>query len=74
MNWLNEIFDFFQFECVAFISLDLPFSEDIAVNKLIGTTLAAIATFENDRASRDQSCQRIGEVSRSQNCDYKTTN
>ena len=32
---------------VTFISLDLPYSTDMAVNKLIVTNLAAIATFEN---------------------------
>ena len=30
---------------VTFISLDLPYSNDMAVNKLIATNLAAIATF-----------------------------
>jgi DNA invertase Pin-like site-specific DNA recombinase len=34
---------------VTFISLDLPYSNDMAVNKLISTNLAAIATFENER-------------------------
>lgn len=34
---------------VQFISLDLPYSNDMAVNKLIATNLAAIATFENER-------------------------
>lgn len=34
---------------VIFISLDLPYSNDIAVNQLISTNLAAIATFENER-------------------------
>lgn len=34
---------------VTFISLNLPYSTDMAVNKLISTNLAAIATFENDR-------------------------
>lgn len=34
---------------VKFISLDLPYSNDIAVNQLISTNLAAIATFENER-------------------------
>ena len=34
---------------VRFISLDLPYSNDMAVNKLISTNLAAIATFENER-------------------------
>jgi len=34
---------------VKFISLDLPYSTDMAVNQLISTNLAAIATFENER-------------------------
>jgi DNA invertase Pin-like site-specific DNA recombinase len=32
-----------------FISLDLPYSSDMAVNQLIATNLNAIATFENER-------------------------
>lgn len=39
---------------VTFISLDLPYSSDIAVNKLIATNLAAIATFENERRKERQ--------------------
>jgi len=39
---------------VSFISLDLPYSNDMAVNKLIATNLAAIATFENDRRKERQ--------------------
>jgi len=39
---------------VTFISLDLPYSGDIAVNKLIATNLSAIATFENDRRRERQ--------------------
>ena len=39
---------------VTFISLDLPHSGDMAVNKLIATTLAAIATFENERRKERQ--------------------
>ena len=34
---------------VTFLSLDLPYSTDMAVNKLIATNIAAIATFENER-------------------------
>ena len=34
---------------VRFISLDLPYSNDMAVNQLISTNLAAIPTFENER-------------------------
>jgi len=36
-------------KCVRFISLDLPYSNDMAVNQLISTNLAAIATFENEQ-------------------------
>jgi DNA invertase Pin-like site-specific DNA recombinase len=39
---------------VAFISLDLPYSSDMAVNKLIATNLAAIATFEHERRRERQ--------------------
>ena len=39
---------------VTFISLDLPYSQDMAVNKLISTNLAAIATFENERRKERQ--------------------
>lgn len=39
---------------VHFLSLDLPFSNDMAVNKLIATNLAAIATFENERRKERQ--------------------
>jgi len=39
---------------VTFLSLDLPYSNDIAVNKLIATNLAAIATFENERRKERQ--------------------
>lgn len=39
---------------VIFISLDLPYSNDMAVNKLISTNLAAIATFENERRKERQ--------------------
>lgn len=39
---------------VKFISLDLPYSNDMAVNKLIATNLAAIATFENERRKERQ--------------------
>jgi DNA invertase Pin-like site-specific DNA recombinase len=39
---------------VTFISLDLPYSNDMAVNKLIATNLSAIATFENERRKKRQ--------------------
>ncbi len=39
---------------VKFISLDLPYSNDMAVNQLISTNLAAIATFENERRKERQ--------------------
>ena len=43
---------------VNFISLDLPYSNDVAVNKLIATNLAAIATFENE-CRKDRQRQKI---------------
>ena len=39
---------------VTFIALDLPYSKDMAVNQLISTNLAAIATFENERRKERQ--------------------
>ena len=39
---------------VTFIALELPFSNDMAVNQLIATNLAAIATFENERRKDSQ--------------------
>jgi len=39
---------------VQFICLDLPYSSDMAVNQLIATNLAAIATFENERRKERQ--------------------
>ena len=39
---------------VTFIALELPFSNDMAVNQLISTNLAAIATFENQRRKERQ--------------------
>lgn len=39
---------------VTFISLDLPYANDMAINKLIATNLAAIATFENERRKERQ--------------------
>jgi len=34
---------------ITFVALDLPYSDNLATNKLIATNLSAIATFENDR-------------------------
>jgi DNA invertase Pin-like site-specific DNA recombinase len=39
---------------VRFISLDLPYSNDMVLNQLISTNLAAIATFENERRKERQ--------------------
>jgi DNA invertase Pin-like site-specific DNA recombinase len=39
---------------VTFISLDLPYSSDMATNKLIATNLAAIAEFETNRRKERQ--------------------
>ena len=46
----KKLFD----KSVTFIALELPFSNDIAVNQLISTNLAAIATFENERRKERQ--------------------
>lgn len=39
---------------IKFISLDLPYSTDMAVNELISTNLGDIATFENERRKERQ--------------------
>ena len=39
---------------IQFISLDLPYSEDLNINKLISTTLSSIAEFENNRRKERQ--------------------
>lgn len=39
---------------ITFVALDIPYSNDLAVNKLIATSLSAIATFENDRRKERQ--------------------
>lgn len=39
---------------IKFISLDLPYSTEMAANKLILTNLGAIATFENERRKKRQ--------------------
>ena len=39
---------------ITFVSLDLPTSVDLASNKLIATTLSAIAEFENNRRKERQ--------------------
>ena len=39
---------------VTFISLDLPYSNDMSVNKLIASNLATIATFEHVRRQERQ--------------------
>jgi DNA invertase Pin-like site-specific DNA recombinase len=39
---------------ITFISLDIPYSEDLAVNKFIATTLSALATFETERRRERQ--------------------
>ena len=44
-------------QSVTFIALELPYSNDMAVNQLIATNLAAIATFEHQRRKERQ---RIG--------------
>jgi DNA invertase Pin-like site-specific DNA recombinase len=39
---------------ITFVALDIPHSSDLATNKLIATSLSAIATFENDRRKERQ--------------------
>lgn len=39
---------------VTFVALDIPNSNDLTTNKLIATSLSAIATFENDRRKARQ--------------------
>jgi len=39
---------------ITFVALDIPHSNDLATNKLIATSLSAIATFENDRRKERQ--------------------
>ena len=39
---------------IQFISLDLPYSEDLTINKLISTTLSSIAEFETNRRKERQ--------------------
>ena len=39
---------------ITFISLDMPYSTDLAVNKLIATNFVAIATFETERRKERQ--------------------
>ena len=39
---------------ITFVALDLPISVDLATNKLIATTLSAIAEFENNRRKERQ--------------------
>jgi len=39
---------------IQFISLDLPYSEDFNINKLISTTLSSIAEFETNRRKERQ--------------------
>ena len=46
----KKLFD----KSVTFIALELPFSNEMAVNQLITTNLAAIATFENERRKETQ--------------------
>lgn len=39
---------------ITFVALDIPHSEDLAVNKFIATTLSALATFETERRKERQ--------------------
>ena len=46
---------------IQFISLDLPYSEDLNINKLISTTLSSIAEFETNRR-KERQLQGISEA------------
>ena len=46
--------DFFFKKDITFVALDLPTSIDLATNKLMATTLSAIAEFENNRRKERQ--------------------
>jgi DNA invertase Pin-like site-specific DNA recombinase len=46
--------DIFFKQNVTFVALDLPTSVDLATNKLMATTLSAIAEFENNRRKERQ--------------------
>ena len=46
---------------IQFISLDLPYSEDLNINKLISTTLSSIAEFETNRR-KERQMQGISEA------------
>nr|YP_009495828.1 putative serine recombinase [Plagiogramma staurophorum]AWT38267.1 putative serine recombinase [Plagiogramma staurophorum] len=39
---------------ITFVALDIPHSNDLAINKLIATSLSAIAVFENDQRKERQ--------------------
>jgi DNA invertase Pin-like site-specific DNA recombinase len=39
---------------ITFVALDIPHSNDLVTNKLIATSLSAIAAFENDRLKERQ--------------------
>ena len=39
---------------IPFISLDVPYSEDFNINKLISTTLSSISEFETNRRKERQ--------------------
>ena len=45
---------------VTFIALDLPTSVDLATNKLMATTLSAMAEFENNRRKERQKTKNTG--------------
>lgn len=48
LEFLKLQHDLFQ-RSITFVALDIPYSTDLATNKLIATSLSAIAAFENDR-------------------------
>ena len=45
---------------ITFVALDLPTSVDLATNKLMATTLSAMAEFENNRTKRASKTRNSG--------------
>ena len=63
---------------ISFISLNLPYSDDFAVNELIATIMASLATFENRRRRELQregieAAKKAGKY-KGKNCNYQKVN
>jgi DNA invertase Pin-like site-specific DNA recombinase len=53
----QKLKDIFFKKNITFVALDLPTSVDLATNKLMATTLSAMAEFENNRRKERQKLQ-----------------